>query len=89
MRRLLMPTILLVLASVPVRAEDFSGFYAGVNAGYAAGKDRDRVVTAPTAGAGAGSDRPGTGTDLPPSARSAAAGAQRSGRTGSGATAGH
>ena len=80
MRYFLMPTILLVLASVPVRAEDFSGFYAGVNAGYALGKERDRSVGIPVTEPGAGAGRTGTGPDLPPSARDAAAGLPRSSR---------
>lgn len=49
-------------------AEDFSGFYAGVNAGYGFGKDRSErdigpaAIPAPAA----------TDTTLPPSAASAA-----------------
>ncbi|SFL65477.1 hypothetical protein [Methylobacterium pseudosasicola] len=85
MRRLLMPIILFALASAPVRAEDFSGFYAGVNAGYALGNVRDRSVGIPGTEPGAGPGRTGTGPDLPPSARDAAAGLQRSSRGSSAA----
>ena len=88
MHRVLMPTILLILALAPARAEDFSGFYAGINAGYAWGKDRDRVETAPYPGSRAGYDRPGAGPDLPPSANSAAAALQRAGRGGAGTSVG-
>ena len=76
--------ILMILALAPARAEDFSGFYAGINAGYAWGKDRDRVGTVPNPGSRAGNDRPGAGPDLPHSANSAAAALRRAGRSGTG-----
>ena len=86
MRTVLMPAILLILGHTAARAEDFSGFYAGVNAGYAWGKGRDRSFAAPVTGPGAESGRNGRGLDLPPSARDAAAALQRSSRSGVGGT---
>ncbi len=86
MRTVLMPAILLVLGNAATRAEDFSGFYAGVNAGYAWGKGRDRSFVAPATGPGAESGRNESGPDLPPSARDAAAALQRSSRIGVGGT---
>ncbi|MGU3537454.1 hypothetical protein [Methylobacterium sp. A54F] len=49
-------------------AEDFTGFYAGVNAGYATGGGRDRGALVPAPGS---APSPGA-ADLPPSARDAA-----------------
>ena len=68
MRRLLLPILLLVLANASAEAEDFTGFYAGLNAGYGSGKERDRDAVAPGTGAG----RTDSSLDLPPSARGAA-----------------
>ena len=47
-RYLALPFVGVVLAASPVAAEDFSGFYAGVNAGYAADRvDRDTGTANP------------------------------------------
>jgi hypothetical protein len=70
MRHALFLIVLLGLAA-PAQAEDFSGFYAGINAGYAAGRSRDRSVTVP--GTASPAAAVGAGSDLPPSARDAAA----------------
>lgn len=86
MRTVLMPAILLILGHTAARAEDFSGFYAGVNAGYSWGKGRERSFVAPATGPGAESGRNESGPDLPPSARDAAAALQRSSRSGVGGT---
>lgn len=51
----------LMLGTVPASAEDFSGFYAGVNAGWAFERGRDGAAPRPPAGA----DRDEGG--LPPS----------------------
>lgn len=63
------PALLLVpLGFAPARAEDFTGFYAGVNAGYAFDRDRherDGAVTFPDTASS--NDAPG----LPPSALNA------------------
>ncbi len=61
--------LLLGLATAPVAAGDFTGFYAGVNAGYAFGRDGERLpgpAVTPDPGRAASDDA------LPPSARSAA-----------------
>jgi hypothetical protein len=85
MRRIL-PSIVLFLLAGHARAEDFTGFYAGVNAGYGWSRERDRSPAAagtnPTAGPR------DAGSDLPPSAQDAAASLRRSGRIGSDATPG-
>lgn len=75
--------LLLLLAALPARAEDFSGFYAGVNAGYGWNREKD-TGTAPavTRGGPSGEDR--AAGNLPPSASAAAAGLQRTGRAGTG-----
>lgn len=65
MRCILFSTLLLVVAG-QAKAEDFTGFYAGINAGYAWGHEHDRTTR---------ESRPPAiepGTDLPPSARDAA-----------------
>ena len=72
MRRVLLLSALLVLAD-SARAEDFSGFYAGINAGYAVGHGRERTLTVPGSGSAAASTKPDTATELPPSAQDAAA----------------
>lgn len=74
MRRVLLSTVLLVLAG-GARAEDFTGFYAGINAGYARGRERDRATSA----AESLSPIAKPGADLPPSARDAALALRRSG----------
>ncbi|AWN35367.1 hypothetical protein [Methylobacterium radiodurans] len=66
MRRAL-PCLALLLLAGPAGAEDFTGFYAGVNAGYAFGRDGGR---GPAFVPGAPGAAPGT--DLPPSAAGAA-----------------
>ncbi|MEL6060098.1 MULTISPECIES: hypothetical protein [unclassified Methylobacterium] len=71
MRRILLSMLLLALPGV-ARAGDFTGFYAGINAGYARGHEHDRstnesplLIVKP-------------GADLPPSARDAALALHRS-----------
>ena len=61
MRRTACALGLLLLCAAPAAAEDFTGFYAGVNAGWASGRDRD-AAAAPSLPAEA---KPGDG--LPPS----------------------
>ena len=78
--------VLLVFAALPLGAsrpapalaEDFTGFYAGVHAGYAFGRDADRsgTIALPSAGPAPADER-----DLPPSAASASR-AMREGRAG-------
>lgn len=60
--------VILLLAGSAARAEDFSGFYAGVNAGSAFDRNREarKAGSAP-----APSDAAATGDDLPPSAAGA------------------
>lgn len=76
MRSVRLSILLLVLAG-SAHAEDFTGFYAGLNAGYAWGHARGRAVSSPGAGP---VFAPGSGSasDLPPSARDAAAALRRS-----------
>lgn len=71
MRRILITTILLLLAG-SAHAGDFTGFYAGINAGYARGHARERTTGESPALLG----KPET--DLPPSARDAALALRRS-----------
>ncbi|MHB2209367.1 hypothetical protein [Methylobacterium sp. CM6257] len=85
MRRVLLSTLLLLLMAAPGRAGDFTGFYAGLNAGYAWGREPDRTVRAPAAGPGSVVRNPDADRDLPPSARDAAAAIQRSARRSPGA----
>ncbi|WCS25397.1 hypothetical protein LOK46_00730 [Methylobacterium sp. NMS14P] len=87
MRRLLLSTALMLLAG-SARAEDFTGFYAGVNAGYGWGHARDGRATGPAPGSAAASTRPDPGADLPPSARSAAVAIRKSARDGAPGAAG-
>ena len=77
MRPVLISAVLLVISGA-ARAGDFGGFYAGINAGYARGGERDQTVTGPVADALASRTRPGVGSDLPPSAQGAAAALRRS-----------
>ncbi|MCJ2090727.1 hypothetical protein MKK88_32800 [Methylobacterium sp. E-005] len=72
MRRIVLSALLVVLAG-GARAEDFSGFYAGINAGYARGHDHDRSMSE------APSPRVKLEAELPPSARDAALALRRSG----------
>lgn len=67
----------LVLAPVPVRAGEFTGFYAGVNAGYCWDREetRESGPAAPAYGSGADGS---TDNSLPPSASAAAAALRRS-----------
>jgi hypothetical protein len=70
-------------APVPAAAEDFTGFYAGVNAGYGfetGGRDGRGVVP------GASVEVPGAGADagLPPSARDASRALQSRNRAATG-----
>ncbi|MDP4022370.1 hypothetical protein Q8W71_07035 [Methylobacterium sp. NEAU 140] len=83
MRRALTPTLLLLAAlagAAPARAEDFTGFYAGINAGYGWGRNRDRSGPARPIAPGPGRAEFGSdsGSDLPPSAAGAAAALRRS-----------
>ncbi|MCJ2070242.1 hypothetical protein MKK75_15780 [Methylobacterium sp. J-030] len=71
MRRILI-SILLLVAAGQARAEDFTGFYAGLNAGYARGHEHDRTTREPHS---LGVE---PGADLPPSARDAALALRRS-----------
>lgn len=59
------------LAAIPAQAEDFTGFYAGVTAGYGRGHEESKG-TVPGLSSGT---NPGAGntTILPPSASAAAA----------------
>jgi hypothetical protein len=68
MHRVLLLILPSLLAS-GARAEDFTGFYAGLNAGYS--WTRDRAATRP--GDHIVSGRRDAGADLPPSALDAAA----------------
>ena len=74
MRRGLLPILLILLAG-PARAEDFTGFYAGINAGYGWGRDRARSDMSPGDPTAAG--RQNAGPDLPRSALEAAASMRR------------
>jgi hypothetical protein len=65
MRRIL-PAALLFVVTGEARAGDFSGFYAGINAGYVRGHERDRALGESL------SLLAKPGADLPPSARDAA-----------------
>ena len=60
--------VTMLAATAPARAADFTGFYAGVNAGHAIGRDGDRQggVSSPAPAS------PSAGAGLPPSALSAA-----------------
>ncbi|GJE58527.1 hypothetical protein [Methylobacterium trifolii] len=72
MRRAALPfAILLVLGASAPRAEDFTGFYAGLNASYAMNRDRDRDGHRVSRTTAAGVV-PGAADGLPPSAASAA-----------------
>ena len=62
---------LALLAAAPARAEDFTGFYAGINAGYALGRDGKARGTEGPAAAPLGASAK-AGPDLPPSASQAA-----------------
>lgn len=71
MHRILLSTCALAIAG-PAHAGDFTGFYAGINAGYARGHGHDRAPHETCA--------PGVepGSDLPPSAQAAALALRRS-----------
>lgn len=71
--------LLILLAALPARAEDFTGFYAGVNAGYGWSREKD-TGAAPVVSSGSPSGESRAAPALPPSASAAAAGLQRSGR---------
>ena len=71
--------LLFLLAALPARAEDFTGFYAGVNAGYGWNREKD-TGAAPAVSPGAPSSESRAATSLPPSATAAAAAVQRPGR---------
>ena len=63
--------ILLILITGNARAEDFTGFYAGLNAGYGWGRDHHGPVTTPDARRVI--DERSAGPGLPPSASEASA----------------
>ncbi len=75
--------LLILLAAPPAQAEDFTGFYAGVNAGYGWSREKDKDA-APWVAPGVPSGESGPATTLPPSASAAAAGVQRAGRAATG-----
>ncbi|SDM75111.1 hypothetical protein SAMN05216360_103282 [Methylobacterium phyllostachyos] len=83
MRCVLLPTVVLLFAG-SAHAEDFTGFYAGINAGYARGHADERT----TAADGTLSPVAKPGADLPPSARDAALTLRRLDSHGSGVPAG-
>ena len=68
--------LLFLLLALPARAEDFTGFYAGVNAGYGWGREKD-AGAAPAVSPGAPTSESRAVTALPPSASAAAAAVQR------------
>ena len=76
MRIALLPALLgagALLAADPARAEDFTGFYAGVNAGYAFGRGGGtRAAPPPRGGVGTAASEKGADGALPPSAAEAA-----------------
>ena len=76
-------TLLFLLAALPARAEDFTGFYAGVNAGYGWSRDKETGAGAPVP-PGAAPAEGRAASALPPSASAAAAGVRRAGRTSAG-----
>ncbi|BCM84512.1 hypothetical protein [Methylobacterium indicum] len=59
------------ILATPAAAEDFTGFYAGINAGYGWSRERDAGVAPPGAPLPAW-DRPREAEGLPPSAARAA-----------------
>jgi hypothetical protein len=67
--------LVLAAASVPARATDFTGFYAGVNAGY--GWEREKSATKNHAGPGIAVPDARAADALPPSASAAAAALNR------------
>ena len=82
MRTALLALIGLAGLATAASAEDFSGFYAGVNAGYAfetGGRDRRGF------GPGPASDGAAADTGLPPSARDASRALQARNRASQGA----
>ncbi|MBN4093695.1 MULTISPECIES: hypothetical protein [Methylobacterium] len=87
MRRLVLSTALVLLAGT-ARAEDFTGFYAGINAGYGWGHARDGRAVGPAPGSAAAFSKPDPGADLPPSARNAAVAIRRPSRDGASGAAG-
>ncbi len=69
----------LLLATASARAEDFSGFYAGVNAGYGRGHEDTKGTAGTPAPAAALPEGRGGDDGLPPSASAAASTLRRSG----------
>ncbi|MCJ2012357.1 hypothetical protein [Methylobacterium sp. J-076] len=79
-----LPPLLCVICSValPAQAEDFTGAYAGVNAGYGWSREGNHG-TAPATLPGATATVP-SAPSLPPSATAAAAALRHSGRSTAG-----
>ena len=83
MRTAVLALIGLAGLATATSAEDFSGFYAGVNAGYAfetGGRDRRGIGPGPAGDGAATAD-----TGLPPSARDASRALQARNRASQGA----
>ena len=82
MRTALLALLGLAGVTAPALAEDFTGFYAGVNAGYGfetGDRDGRNLGPSPSAGSGSAAD-----TGLPPSARDASRALQSRNRASQG-----